>query len=771
MAKKQEKISEKTGKTAASSPATIIRNQKKRLAEAELLLGISKHMSAMNSLDAVLKILVETATSKLNAERGSLFLIDRNTNELYSRVAMGNFMREIRILNTSGVAGYVFTKGEGVIIPDAYADPRFNRNIDEQTGFVTRNILCVPIKTARGETMAVAQVLNKKKGRFNQHDLRLLQAMMEQGAMALQSLQFIEQMETIRKQELEFINVVSEMTSDIKLGSLLQNVMAEATRMLNAERSTLFLHDEKTNELWSEVGQGLESAQIRLPSHVGIAGAVFQSSRTINIPYAYADLRFNPSFDKKTGFFTRSILCVPVINKNGRTIGVTQVLNKHGGPFTHEDEARLRAFTAQVSIALENAKLFADVQAMKNYNEAMLESMSNGLITLDAAGKIATCNAACARILRTSGPAILNRPAAELFSGENQWVMEKLQLVMETQQQQTVVDAPLKIQEERLAVNLTVQPLLNIDQKRIGSMIVIEDISTEKRLKSTMSRYMDPAIADRLLATGTEILGGTSIECTVLFADVRGFTTLTEQLGPQGTVALLNEYFTLMVDCIQHESGMLDKFIGDAIMAAFGIPVAHEDDADKAVRAAISMIETLNKWNLQRTTDGRLPVNIGIGLNTDTVVSGNIGSSKRMDFTIIGDGVNLAARLESACKQYGSKILISEFTMRKLKSTYRLREIDLVVVKGKTRPVAIYEVLSYHTRESFPGIGEVMGLFKDGLAAYRARKWDAAIKLFSDCLTINPNDKPSKIYIERAQFLKQNPPPDDWSGVWIMESK
>ena len=771
MAEKQKKKPEKSGKIAVNSPATIIRNQKKRLAEAELLLGISKSMSAMNSLDAVLKILVETATSKLNAERGSLFLIDHNTNELYSRVAMGNFMREIRILNTSGVAGYVFTKGEGVIIPDAYADPRFNRNIDEQTGFVTRNILCVPIKTARGETMAVAQVLNKKKGRFNQHDLRLLQAMMEQGAMALQSLQFIEQMETIRKQELEFINVVSEMTSNIKLGSLLQNVMAEATRMLNAERSTLFLHDEKTNELWSEVGQGLESAQIRLPSHVGIAGAVFQSSRTINIPYAYADLRFNPSFDKKTGFFTRSILCVPVINKNGRTIGVTQVLNKHGGPFSHEDEARLRAFTAQVSIALENAKLFADVQAMKNYNEAMLESMSNGLITLDAAGKIATCNAACARILRTSGPAILNRPASDVFSGENQWVMEKLQLVMETQQQQTVVDAPLKIQEEKLSVNLTVQPLLNIDQKRIGSMIVIEDISTEKRLKSTMSRYMDPAIADRLLATGTEILGGTSVECTVLFADVRGFTTLTEQLGPQGTVALLNEYFTLMVDCIQQENGMLDKFIGDAIMAAFGIPVGHEDDADRAVRAAISMIETLNKWNLQRTTDGRLPVNIGIGLNTDTVVSGNIGSSKRMDFTIIGDGVNLAARLESACKQYGSKILISEFTMRRLKGTYRLREIDLVVVKGKTRPVAIYEVLSYHTRESFPGIGEVMGLFKDGLAAYRARKWDAAIKIFGDCLKINPNDKPSKIYIDRAQFLKQTPPPEDWAGVWVMESK
>ena len=150
-------------------------------------------------------------------------------------------------------------------------------------------------------------------------------------------------MKAVRKQEMEFVDVVSEVTSDIKLGSLLQKVMGEATRMLNAERSTLFLNDEKTNELWSEVGQGLESVQIRLPNHLGIAGAVFTTGKAINIPYAYADLRFNPAFDKKTGFFTRSILCVPIVNKHGKTIGVTQVLNKHGGPFTNEDESRLRA--------------------------------------------------------------------------------------------------------------------------------------------------------------------------------------------------------------------------------------------------------------------------------------------------------------------------------------------------------------------------------------------------------------------------------------------
>jgi adenylate cyclase len=753
-------------KSTANSDA-----QRRRLYMAELLLEVSRRMAEYDSLSDVLNALVEMTTTQLNAARGTLFLNDPATNELYSRVALGNIQREIRMLNTSGIAGYVFTSGEPLIIHDAYSDTRFNRSIDEQTGFATENILCIPIKTIKDEVIGVAQVLNKRKGKFTTHDLHLLQAMISQGTLALQSAQFIERMKLRHKQEMEFIDVVSEVTADIKLSSLLQRVMSEATRMLNAERSTLFLNDEKANELWSEVGQGLESMQIRLPNHIGIAGAVFTSGKSINIPYAYADLRFNPAFDKKTGFFTRSILCVPIVNKEGKTIGVTQVLNRRGGPFTSDDESRLRAFTAQISIALENAKLFADVQSMKNYNESMLESMSNGLITLDENERIATCNASGLRILRVHAGDVLHKPVSEFFTGDNAWVLEKLKQVTESGRQQTSMDAPLQVADETLSVNLTVQPLLDAEQKHIGSMFVIEDISSEKRIKSTMSRYMDPGIADRLVAAGAEVLGGKNVECTVLFSDIRGFTTLTEQLGAQGTVALLNEYFTLMVDCIQKEKGMLDKFIGDAIMAAFGIPEGHEDDADRAVRAAIDMIKTLETWNRQRIGEGKLPVNIGIGLNTDSVVSGNIGSKKRMDFTIIGDGVNLASRLESACKQYGAKILVSEFTVSKLQDTYRKREIDLVVVKGKTEPVSIYEILAFHTKESFPGIGEVMGLFKDGLDAYRARKWDAAIRLFGECLAINPNDKPSQLYIRRAEHLRANPPPDDWAGVCVMDSK
>jgi adenylate cyclase len=744
---------------------------RRRLRHLELLLEVTRRMAGYGTLDQVLQALVEMTTTELNAERGSLFLNDPDTNELYSRVAQGNIQREIRILNTSGIAGYVYTAGEALIIADAYADDRFNRSIDEQTGFTTRNILCVPIKTVKGEIIGVAQTLNKRTGKFTKHDLNLLEAMTSQGTLALQSAQFIERMQAIRRQEMEFIDVVSEVTADIKLGSLLQKVMGEATRLLNAERSTLFLNDEKTNELWSEVGQGLESVQIRLPNHLGIAGAVFTQGKAINIPYAYADLRFNPAFDKKTGYFTRSILCVPIVNKHGKVIGVTQVLNKRGGPFTGEDESRLRAFTAQISIALENAKLFADVQNMKNYNEAMLESMSNAVITLDESEKIATCNAAGLRIFKSTAAQILHKPAAEFFSGSNAWVQEKLKRVSETQISELAMEAELMVGEEKLSVNLTALPLLSMEKKRLGSMLMLEDISSEKRMRSTMSRLMDPGIADQMLAGGVDTLGGKNVQATVLFSDIRGFTTITEQLGAQGTVALLNEYFTLMVDCIQREAGFLDKFIGDAIMAAFGIPVAHDDDADRSVRTAISMIRELWAWNKVRNTEGKMPVDIGIGLNTDNVVSGTIGSKKRMDYTIIGDGVNLAARLESACKQYGAHILISEFTNKLLRGTYYSRELDLVVVKGKTQPVAIYEILDYHTEESYPQMTDALRHFKAGLQKYRQQKWDDAKGEFNDVLALNDHDKAAKMYIGRCDHFIANPPGDEWDGVWVMESK
>jgi adenylate cyclase len=301
--------------------------------------------------------------------------------------------------------------------------------------------------------------------------------------------------------------------------------------------------------------------------------------------------------------------------------------------------------------------------------------------------------------------------------------------------------------------------------------MLIEDISNEKRVKATMARYMDPSLADQLLQSGDEVLGGQSQEGTVLFSDVRDFAGLTEELGAQGTVSLLNEYFTVMVECISREGGMLDKFIGDAIMAVFGVPIARDDDGDRAVRTAIAMHRELAVFNEARKVRGQKPIEIGIGISTDTIVSGNIGSPKRMDYTVIGDGVNLASRLEGACKQYRTKILISEYTLRKLRGIYRTREVDRVIVKGKKAPVGVYEVLDFHDERSFPNLMEVMHRFRDGLSLYRESRWDDALSAFEAALRYNPNDTAASVYVQRCLYLKENPPPEDWNGVWVMTSK
>jgi adenylate cyclase len=606
-------------------------------------------------------------------------------------------------------------------------------------------------------------------GQFSDEDLELLEAMTAQAAIAIQSHVALEQMEQARKKELEFMDLVSEISSELELTSLLSKIIATITTMLDAERSSLFINDEKTSELFTMVGEGL-SQELRFPNHMGIAGHVFTTGETVNIPHAYADLRFNPAVDKTTGFFTRSMLCAPVTNKDGKIIGVSQVLNKQGGGFSDEDVSRLTAFTSQISIGIENASLFDNIQSLMNYNESMLNSMSNGVITVDGDGIVEKCNPAGIKILNIeSEENILKKEFKTIFKGKNKWIVEKVSKVEDID---FLPDAELEFGGEKISCNLTIMPLTGGENESLGMLLMIEDISSEKRMKSTMSRYMDADLADQLLEAGDgdDMMGGKESIGTVLFSDIRSFTTLTESLGAQGTVGFLNDYFTIMVDCIQEEGGMLDKFIGDAIMAIFGTPVAHDDDPDRGLRAAIQMMHGLNEFNEIRKSQGLPPVDHGMGLNTDEIVSGNIGSPKRMDYTVIGDGVNLAARIESSCKKYGAKILMSEYTFEALKATYRTRQVDCVIVKGKTEPVRVFEVLDYHSKESFPNMIEVLEMFNNGMEYYNEGNWDKAIAQFKKAQKGNPDDKASNMYVERCGILKKRDP-KDWDGVWVATSK
>jgi len=764
-------------------------SESKRTARfSDMLLQVTTDLAKTKSLDEALETLVKITTTTIGAERGTIFLNDASTGELYSRIAQGNFRREIRILNSKGVAGWVFTHNEGTIIHDAYKDDRFNKAVDVRTGFRTKSILCAPLRTVSGEKIGVSQILNKIDGQFEEEDLELLLAMTEQAAIAIQGNIIVEQVEAARKQELEFLDVVSQVSSELELTPLLQKIISTISTMLDCERATLFINDEKTNELYTEVGEGLdEKSVIKFPNHLGIAGTVFTSGESVNIPHAYADLRFNPAFDKQTGFFTRSILCMPVFNKEGKAIGVSQVLNKRGGSFNAEDEKRLAAFTSQISMGIENAKLFDDVQSQMNYSQSILASMHDAVITFDENYVVKTCNPAGLRILKVINESeILEQPASAILSESNQWLLDKIETIKEVEE---FLDHELVVDGETLSVNVTLTPLKGKassglgDAKNskgkanaavIGAMLMIEDISSEKRMKSTMSRYMDPELADQLMASGgsnEDIMGGKQSVGTVLFSDVRSFTTITEELGAQGTVKLLNEYFTIMVDCITDEGGMLDKFIGDAMMCIFGTPVPHDDDPDRAVRAAIRMMTDLKVFNNKRMNEGKKPIDHGMGINTDSIVSGNIGSPKRMDYTVIGDGVNLAARIESACKQYGAHILISEFTYKAVKATYRTRQVDYVIVKGKTEPVGVYEVLDFHDDESYPDLVEALGLFNDGYRCWNQGKWDQAIKLFQSVKKINENDLAAQLYIDRCNHMKKNPPKGEWDGVWVMKTK
>ena len=298
---------------------------------------------------------------------------------------------------------------------------------------------------------------------------------------------------------------------------------------------------------------------------------------------------------------------------------------------------------------------------------------------------------------------------------------------------------------------------INFVSSGVSSYMGVE--KKRRYLKRAFSLYLSPQVADKVLEEPDKLkLGGQRVLATVLFSDLADFTKISEKIEPEEVVSILTRYNTEMTRIIFKYNGTLDKFVGDAIMAIWGAPVKDEDQAFHACLAALEMqgrMKTLaNEINIP---DQRLSMRIGI--NTGSVMAGNMGSEERFDFTVIGDNVNIASRLESLNKTYGTEILIGESTYAKIGGRLTIRELDWVRVKGKSQLIKIFELMD-------GGEKLFVDIFEEGLHLYQNGYFDAAHRKFIEALKINPMDKPSKLYIERCVYLMNSPPQERWSGVW-----
>jgi class 3 adenylate cyclase/CHASE2 domain-containing sensor protein len=291
----------------------------------------------------------------------------------------------------------------------------------------------------------------------------------------------------------------------------------------------------------------------------------------------------------------------------------------------------------------------------------------------------------------------------------------------------------------------------------------------EKRMiRSAFSKYVPPDVVADLVADPSRLkLGGEKREVSILFGDLAGFTSMAEVLEPELLVSILNDYLAEMSDIVFDEGGTLDKYIGDAIMALWGAPTPVNDHALLACRAAVRMQRRLAALNDQWRERGSSwpPLRMRIGINTGTPVVGNIGGQRRFDYTALGDAVNLAARLEPACKTYGVGTMIGEATRRAAGARVVVRELDMLAVYGKADPVRVYELIGLANDTLPAAAAELIEQYEAGLAAYRRRDFELAVSYFAAALQIQPLDRPSRLYRDRSADCILNPPPADWDFV------
>src|SRR5215475_8841839 len=342
---------------------------------------------------------------------------------------------------------------------------------------------------------------------------------------------------------------------------------------------------------------------------------------------------------------------------------------------------------------------------------------------------------------------------------------------------QHLLHATRAVEAGQLSVELRVTSTDEIGQLAQSFNHMIIELRAKERIKDTFGKYMDPRIVSGLIGTSGEHADTAERRIiTVFFSDIKSFSSLSEQLTASAMVHLLNAYFTAVTQAIRDHRGIIDKYIGDGVMAFWTPPFSPGDQhATDACLAALLQQEAIDAFRRE------LPQLLGLrrnvpdfrvrmGLATGEVVIGTIGSETARSYTVIGDIVNTASRLEGINKMYGTGIVVAEDTYRLAQQAVEVRELDFVTVVRKTEPVRIFELMG-RAGEIAPDTFALRDLFAHGLAAYRERDWDGAAEKFQECLKLAPEDGPSQLFEQRVAFLRANPPAADWQGVWHATEK
>lgn len=325
-------------------------------------------------------------------------------------------------------------------------------------------------------------------------------------------------------------------------------------------------------------------------------------------------------------------------------------------------------------------------------------------------------------------------------------------------------------QQDRIILDFVAPEVSILCSFLLASVVSYQtETRARKQLRSTFARYLSPVVlAEVIEKSDTVELGGKELRGTVLFSDIKDFTSISEQMPAPELVRMLNEYFSVSTDVILRYEGLLDKYLGDAIMAIFGAPLTTSDHALKACTAALELRQLARERKLGTGTERMLECRIGV--NSGTMVVGNIGSDRRLDYTAIGDTVNLASRLEGVNKIFGTEIIIGMTTFQDVGNAFVVRELDILRVKGKKDPVTVYELVGKQGEVTLQEI-DLINKFQEGLLRYRERAFDKAVDSFRRTLSSFPHDGPSGEYLRRCQEFLRIPPAKDWSGVFTIEHK